>query len=290
MSPLPDHYSSTLELPFNAACLTGRFVLEPPDATAEGEALWLLVRGGELLVEADGATLRLPSGIAPPAGIVASTPPLHIGRWDGQPCRALALSLNAELPPGLVAESLSAAEPALSIEQLTLGATAAQILNWERNSRHCPTCGSEQERIAGTWGKRCLTCAKEHFPHLHPCVIVVVRRAGEVLLARKAGWPEGRYGLVAGFVDFGEALEETVVREVMEETGIQVRDIRYIGSQAWPFPSQLMAGFTAEYAGGEIRVDHHELEDARWFPLDALPQLPPKRSIARYLIDHHAKD
>src|SRR5512133_2042303 len=111
MSPLPDHYSSTLDLPFNAACLAGRFVLEPPDAPADGEALWLLVRGGELLVEGVGDALHLPTGTAPPAGIVPSTPPLHIGRWDGIPCRALALSRNAEIPPGLVAESLSAADP-----------------------------------------------------------------------------------------------------------------------------------------------------------------------------------
>jgi NAD+ diphosphatase len=114
-----------------------------------------------------------------------------------------------------------------------------------------------------------------------------VRREGEVLLTRKAEWPEGRYSLVAGFVDFGECLEETVDREVEEETGVRVKDIRYVGSQCWPFPSQLMAGFTAEYAGGEVRVEEKELEDARWFPVTELPGMPPRRSIARFILDHY---
>jgi NAD+ diphosphatase len=116
-------------------------------------------------------------------------------------------------------------------------------------------------------------------------VIVLVRRPGELLLTRKSVWPPGRYSLVAGFIDVGECLEEAVAREVLEETGVRVRNIRYAGSQCWPFPSQLMAGFIADYAGGDVVVEEKELEDARWFPLNALPQLPPRRSIARYLID-----
>jgi NAD+ diphosphatase len=120
-------------------------------------------------------------------------------------------------------------------------------------------------------------------------VIVVVRRNDEVLLVRKAEWVAGRYGLVAGFLDMGECLEEAVVREVMEETGIRIKNLRYVGSQSWPFPSQLMAGYVADYDGGDIVIETKELEDARWFPVDALPLLPPKRSIARYLIDTFAK-
>lgn len=108
-----------------------------------------------------------------------------------------------------------------------------------------------------------------------------------MLLTRKANWVAGRYGLVAGFVEPGECLEETVVREVMEETGIVVKNIRYVGSQSWPFPSQIMTGFVADYAGGEIQVDMTELEDARWFSRDELPLLPARRSIARFLLDHH---
>ena len=137
------------------------------------------------------------------------------------------------------------------------------------------------------WGAECSGCGYHHFPHVHPCAIVVVRRPGEILLTRKPQWVEGRYSLVAGFMEMGESLEETAAREVLEETGIVIDNIRYVGSQAWPFPSQLMAGFTADYVSGEIVIEQSELEDVRWFPVDDLPKLPPKRSIARYLIDNY---
>src|SRR6266850_688360 len=110
-----------------------------------------------------------------------------------------------------------------------------------------------------------------------------------VLLARKSIWAPGRYALIAGFVDNGESLEGAVAREVKEEVGVDVKDIQYVGSQNWPFPSQLMVGFVAEYAGGEIAVDKEELEDARWFPRDALPVGPARHSIAGFIIEHYAR-
>lgn len=286
MTALPAAFATPTHLPFNATCLSGRFQPEPPDRDPGGERFWLLLRSGELLL---GPDQELPWGLLPPGGLPPDRTPLHIGRWDGRPLTVVSLSRTAELPAGLHGEPLGAPEPCLSIELLTLGGVAAQILHWDNDSRHCARCGTPAVRIAATWGKRCPQCQAEHFPHIHPCVIVVVRRPGEVLLARKPGWPEGRFGLIAGFLDFGESLEEAVVREVREEVGVEVAEVRYVGSQCWPFPSQLMAGFTAEYSGGAIRVDETELEDARWFPVDHLPSLPPPRSIARFLIDHHAR-
>ena len=110
-----------------------------------------------------------------------------------------------------------------------------------------------------------------------------------MLLARKREWAPGRYALVAGFVDNGESLEGCVAREVKEEVGVDVTDITYVGSQNWPFPSQLMVGFVATYAGGDVRVDPDELEDARWFPCDALPNRPSRHSIAGFILEHHAR-
>jgi NAD+ diphosphatase len=277
---LPDYFFSPTHLPFNAAALREKFRPAAPDTDPGGDGCCLLLRGTDLLLDAAGhlprqATVEL-----------ATQAPLYIGDWQGVPCRIGILGSGAELPAGLVAESLLAAEPRLPIDLLSLGGTAGQIAYWEQTSRFCSRCGGENGRLAGGWGKKCIACGHEHFPHIHPCAIVLVRRPGEVLLTRKAAWPAGRYGLVAGFLDFGECLEETVVREVAEETGVRVDNIRYIGSQAWPFPSQLMAGFVADYAGGEVQVDKKELEDARWFPVDALPALPPRRSIARYILDH----
>jgi NAD+ diphosphatase len=140
-------------------------------------------------------------------------------------------------------------------------------------------------KIPDSWGKRCSSCNAEHFPHIHPCSIILVKRDNELLLTRKKEWAAGRYGLVAGFLDFGESLEECAIREVREETGIAIRNVRYVGSQNWPFPAQMMAGFIADYAGGDIIINTDELEDARWFTADKLPELPPKRSIARWIID-----
>jgi NAD+ diphosphatase len=287
MSPFPSHYLSTVNLPFNSTCLAGRFIPQPPDADREGEGYWLLIMAGELLLRADAGGLSPPQGATLPAGIVTATPPLHVGLWDGLPCRIAPVSRAVPLPDGWVRERFSAAVPRLSIELVSLDALAHQILRWEKSSRYCGSCGGTLSRIAGGWGKGCPTCQALRYPAMQPCVIVLIHRPGELLLVRKAEWPLGRYGLVAGFVDLGEALEETLLREVREETGITVKNIRYIGSQAWPFPSQLMAGFSAEYAGGDLCVDCHELEDARWFSLDDLPELPPPRSIARYLLNQH---
>ena len=178
-------------------------------------------------------------------------------------------------------------EPEISIALLSLAALGQQMVRWQKNSQHCSACGAEMSFLAGEWGRECQGCARQHYPHIHPCIIVLIHRGDEVLLTRAAHWVAGRYGLVAGFVEPGECLEETVVREVKEETGIDIKNIRYVGSQAWPFPSQIMTGFTAEYAGGEVQVDTHELEDARWFARDDLPPLPSKRSISRFLIDHY---
>ncbi|MDO3378727.1 NAD(+) diphosphatase [Geoalkalibacter halelectricus] len=283
MSPLPESYASPLHLPFNATCL-GDFTRQPQDADPGGEAgLWLALRGTELLLRESDQGLALPQGPCPLAP--GDDTPIYLGRLRNQPLRALHLDRSTPQPAGYVFENLLTNQPRMDIAQLSLGGLAAQALHWEHNSRFCSRCGAATQALPGDGGKKCVSCGYVHYPHIHPCVIVIVRRPGEVLLIRKAIWPEGRYSLVAGFLDFGECLEEAVAREVEEETGVQVTNIRYIGSQGWPFPSQLMAGFVADYTGGEVRVQESELEDARWFPVTALPTLPPKRSIARYLID-----
>jgi NAD+ diphosphatase len=276
-------FASPLHLPFNNHAIAEHFRLQTPERDPGGAGFLLLLRGTELLVKAD---LSLPFATNPDQPAMTS-PPVFVGNWQGLPCRAAFLADGAEVPNGLIPENLLASEPLLPIELLSLAGLAAQILYWQRSGSHCSVCGCPTGPVPGAWGRACSACGHSQFPHIHPCAIVLVRRPGEVLLTRKAGWPAGRYGLVAGFVDFGECLEETVVREVREETGVAVRQLRYRGSQCWPFPSQLMAGFTAEYDGGELCIEEKELEDVRWFAVDQLPTLPPRRSIARFLLDHY---
>lgn len=164
--------------------------------------------------------------------------------------------------------------------------TAFQLMDWQRNSLFCPRCGhrlapSDNDRAFG-----CSGCGYMAYPILNPAIIDAVTKGQSLLLARSPHSPKGRYSVLAGFVEPGESLEETVERELEEEVGIRVKNIKYFGSQPWPFPHSLMVGFTAEWARGEIRPDGKEIEDARWFTPDSLPDIPPSISISRRLIEH----
>ncbi len=280
------------DLPFNRESLVGRFVpAKNGELPEERRGTWLLVQENTLLV-LDGpgeSALRLPQGPLPEGFDGRADPIVHLGTYAGSPCWAAAVLPGIPVPPGFHPESLLPAQTRLSDDVLSLGGLALQALHWERTSLHCPRCGAETSRIQRESGKRCARCAYEHYPHLHPCVIVLIRDEDRVLLTRKAFWPKGRYGLVAGFVDVGESLEGAAEREVREEVGVQIRDLRYVASQYWPFPSQLMVGFTAAYAHGDVVVNTEELEDARWFSVNALPDLPPRLSIARFLLDRFAR-
>lgn len=279
-------------LPFNRESLEGKFVpaknLEAPE-TREG--CWLLIQNQALLVtdESQGGTGKLPAGPLPRVFDAKVGHIVHLGAYEGVPCWAASVNSDCEVPAGFRQESLLPAQTRLAADVLSLGGLALQAIHWEMTSRHCPRCGEPTAPINGERGKRCPGCSYEHYPHLHPAVIVLVRDGERVLLTRKSFWAKGRYGLIAGFVDSGESLEGAAQREVGEEVGVQIRDLTYIASQYWPFPSQLMVGFTAAYSSGDVKVDHEELEDARWFSVHDLPDLPPKFSIARFLLDNYAR-
>ncbi len=279
-------YPEAVNLPFNRGSIKEGFVPARPGEEISGEGgLWVIIQGNAMVVRQEGESFSLCEGTLP-GWAVAETGPVCIGRWQGRLLRAVAIGAEIEIPHPYLLETLMAAGERVGEELVTLGGMGRQILHWERTSRICSRCGGEALRIPGSWGKRCAACGDETYPHIHPCVIVLVRRGEEFLLARKPEWVKGRYSLVAGFVEFGESLEECVQREVKEETGIEVERVRYVGSQNWPFPSQLMAGFVADYAGGELEVDRAELEDARWFSRKYMPDgLPGQRSIARWIID-----
>lgn len=279
MSGLPESYASTLDLPFNRACLDSQFVLESPTVDPGGIGYGLFLRGNMLLVEKTPESTKLPYG---EWGEQSS---IYLGRWQGKPCRLIALEGDVPLPEGLEPLGLLDDKPLLPIELLSLGGIGRMILHWQARSSFCGYCGQPTDWMSSEWGRKCHSCGGNAFPAIHPCAIVLVRRPGQVLLTRKAEWAPNRYSLVAGFQEFGESLEETAIREIAEETGIVANNVRYVGSQCWPFPSQVMVGFVADYVGGEVEVDTTELDDARWFAVNDLPALPPKRSIARYILD-----
>ncbi len=195
----------------------------------------------------------------------------------------------SDLPAPLELVDLRQTYGELSQPEYILAGLASQIAHWDLTTRFCPACGTATEHMAHERAKNCPTCNLRQYPRVSPAIIVLIHRPGQILLTRQPSWPPNRYSLVAGFVEAGESFEECVVREVAEEVGVRVTNIRYQGSQAWPYPHQVMVGFTAEYDGGDIMVEEAELEDARWFDLDDLPGLSPPLSISRQLLDFHLR-
>lgn len=281
----PMSYPDHVNLPFNRQALPpGFLLLSGPVPDDGGDAHWVLLQGGAVLLCEGADGLQFPVGKAP-VQMTERCRPLTFAQWRGLPVRCLQISAAAPLPDGLTAEPFNAFHERIPTALMSVAGLGKQLLHADRMTGLCPLCGSRTETMAESWGKLCPACRHESYPPIHPCAIVLIWRDDQLLLIRKPEWAEGRYSLVAGFLDVGESLEECAVREAREETGVAIRNVRYVASQAWPFPSQLMVGFTAEYDGGDIALDDREIADARWFAVTDLPHLPSRRSIARSLID-----
>ncbi len=208
-----------------------------------------------------------------------------LGWLSEQPCYSAELEPGSKLPAGYALEQLRGLYGQLDAELFAIAGRAVQIVAWDRHHQYCGHCATAMEQSPTERTKRCPSCGLRNYPKLSPAVIMLVYRGEEVLLARSPRFRKGMYSVLAGFVEPGESLEETVAREVMEEVGITVKNIRYFGSQPWPFPDSLMLGFTAEYASGDIVMEPGEIEAADWFTKDNLPPVPGPLSIARKLID-----
>ncbi len=209
----------------------------------------------------------------------------YLGTLANTPCHAAELPPDLELPTGLELKPLRNLHGRLNDTLFALAGQATQLVEWNRTHQYCGCCATPMQQSQHERVKRCPKCGLRQYPRLSPAVIMLVSRGSEILLARAPRFREGMYSVLAGFVEPGESLEETVVREVREEVGIEIKDIHYFGSQPWPFPNSLMIGFTARYASGDIVIDPNEIEAADWFTKESLPPVPGKLSIARKLID-----
>jgi len=205
----------------------------------------------------------------------------YLGRLDGIDCWAFALS---EVPTGFKRTPLRAAMMALGEPLMNVAGCAAQVLEWDRAHRYCGVCGTATEPRTHERSRKCPACGHTAYPRLSPAMMVLVWREGEVLLARSPHYAPGVYSALAGFVEPGESLELCIHREVLEEVGVRVTDLRYYGSQNWPFPHSLMVAYTARWVSGAIVRQQDEIEDANWYALDALPKIPPRFSISGHLI------
>lgn len=213
----------------------------------------------------------------------------YLGTLDGTPCYGLMLPREATLPAGLELLGMRALILEGNETAAAVAGQAFQILEWARTHRHCGSCGAPTLPHATDRAVECVDCKLVFYPRIAPVIMALVYRNhgsnSEILLTRKPGYAPGRYTVVAGFVEAGESLEHCVAREVMEEVGVTIRNLRYFGSQPWPFPNSLVMAFSAEWTDGEARPDLTEIEEARWFPVDALPDLPEPVHISRQLID-----
>lgn len=255
----------------------------PSERTASG--WWFAFRGNKLLVQFEGKDSQIPHLVSL---VDIGLEPVRIqflGTLDHQPCYSAELPSDAAIPNGMVLRGLRELFGILDDDLFALSGRAVQIVEWDRTHQFCGHCATPMTQLATERAKRCPNCGLVNYPRLSPAVIVLIARGEKLLLARAPHFPAEMYSLVAGFVEPGESLEETLVREVREEVGIEIKNLRYFGSQPWPFPNSLMIGFTAEYGDGEIAISPQELEAAAWFGKQNLPQLPPRVSIARKLID-----
>ena len=228
----------------------------------------------------------------------ATEPPTETKPWtrfqelpqaaDGTPQRAYSVNVPTQTEGQFI--GLRESYPKLCREDFLMAGKAAELLYWDAGTQYCGVCGAPMKRTT-VISKQCTHCGKEVWPQVAPAIIVRIHRRGadgedQILLVHARNFRRSEmYGLVAGFVETGETLEECVKREVYEETHLHIQNIRYFASQPWPFPCGIMIGFTADYADGEVQVQEEELSRAAWFTRDHLPEIPDKLSIARRLID-----
>jgi NAD+ diphosphatase len=271
---------------------SGRFVpaLRPPEE-APRAALWFPFQADRLLVHADADRVDLLSYAELRDLSVDFEAGEYLGRLGDVDCYAVELDPALALPSDAVLDGLRALYGRLADDLYAIAGRAVQILLWDQTHRFCGRCGAATVNAPAERAKLCPRCGLLSFPRLSPAVIMLVQRGNQFLLARNRSFAEGMFSVLAGFVEPGESLEEAVAREVHEEVGIDLRDIRYFGSQPWPFPHSLMIGFTAHYAGGELRLQADEIAEAGWYSRHGeLPRLPGKLSIARRLIDWYLSE
>ena len=253
-------------------------------AVLPGTALGFAYSGARLVVRGSVESPMIPTlAELDAAGLAGERH--YLGELGDVPCVAVALGDLAEPPPGFAMAGLRSFFHRLPDPLLAIAARAFQVADWDRSHRYCGRCGTRTRDRDGERAKECPSCGLVAYPRVSPAMMVLVTRGRELLLARSARFASGVYSALAGFVEPGETIEDCIRREVREEVGVEVGEPVYFASQSWAFPHSLMIAYTVEYAGGAIRLDDPEIEDARWFAPDTLPRLPPSVSIARRLID-----
>ena len=250
------------------------------------QPLWFIFYKDKLLLAKQGEKFAVPAGEEAPVGLSKSSSVMEVGTMDdGTPIKTFALNAPVINDTAFEWIDLRKSFHLLPREHYLKAGKCRELIYWDSNTQYCGTCGTPL-RMHTPISKRCPQCGREIWPALSPAIIVLVHNGNEALLVHARNFKGDYYGLVAGFVETGETLEEAVHREVAEETGITITNLRYFGSQPWPYPNGLMVGFEADYVAGNIHLQKEELSHGAWFSKENLPAVPDKLSIARKMIDH----
>lgn len=248
--------------------------------------LWFIFCKGDLMLEKlPNGSFSIPEGNQPPIATKDWTHVLNVSPMDnGDEVKTFLIDEPVTDNPCYEMCGLRKSFYHLSTALYLKAGKCHELIYWDQNTKYCGVCGFPMKMHTDI-SKRCPNCGKEVWPTVATAIIVLIHRGDEVLLVHARNFKGNFYGLVAGFVETGETLEEAVHREVMEETGLTITNLRYFGSQPWPYPSGLMVGFTADYVSGDIHLQREELSRGAWFTKDNLPEIPEKLSIARQILD-----
>ena len=259
--------------------------LVTPPAERNEPALWFAFHRGEMLIVQSEDEAQLPCCLDLSELGLSTVRSLYLGTYGGKHCYVSELEHANALPDGHELQGLRALFGNVDETLAALAGRAFQIMEWDRNHQYCSRCGTPTEARREERSRACPKCKYTTYPPISPAIMVLITRGREILLARKPEWVPRRFSALAGFVEPGETLEDTVRRETREEVGVEIENLRYFGSQPWPFPHSLMIAFTADYASGDVRPDGVEIEEARFFDVGQLPNLPQGISISRRMID-----
>ncbi len=271
--------------------MAGDFI--PSIVPSDSESLdpfWFIYSGFRLLVQPNEGITTVPVTSDPEGQGLKTFRPIYLGKFRERPCYAAQGEIAGAAADGMRFQDIRSLFGLFEDELFKIVLTAVHLVEWDKNNQFCSRCRGALKDRTDIRAKECESCGRLEFPRLSPAIIVAVEKDGRLLLARSARFPGEFFSVLAGFVEPGESLEEAVRREVMEETGIKVKDITYFGSQPWPFPESLMIGFTAQYESGEIKIDGEEIVEAGWYRASELPKIPGPVSIARQLIDAFVKN
>ena len=252
------------------------------------KAYRFILHGDKILINKSGNKTLIPVIETPGPDKHENITLHHVGYYSGIPCFASELKDQDNLPENFKLTGIRKLYDKIDGILFNIALKSLHIIHWDKTHKYCGCCGNLMEHMTSERAKKCTVCGDIVFPRISPAVIAAIVKGNELLLAHAKRFKRDLYSVIAGFVEPGESLEECLKREIMEETGLTVKNISYFGSQPWPFPDSLMIAFTAEYAGGELKIDQNEITDAKWFTVKNLPVFPPGYSIAKRLIDWFA--